>query len=65
MCLLLVFHREHGLQQAEEARPRLLDGSEPAQLQLGLLRDAEAKPAQPFLFKFPHRIPFVKHCYIY
>lgn len=68
-----VLHRQHGLQQAEEGPTRLLDhccwtGSTKlagaARLGLGLLGDAEAKPAQAFLFKFPsHCIPSVKRCY--
>lgn len=70
---LLVFRCEHGLQQTEEGQTRLLDRcwtqrtklGKSAQLELGLLGDAEAKPAQQSLFKFPHCIPFVKHCYTF
>lgn len=73
ILLLLVFRREHGLQQTEEGQTRLLDHcwtqkaklGISAHVELGLLKDAEAKPAQQFLFKFPHCIPFVKHCYTF
>lgn len=68
LCLsaFLVFHSQHGLQQAEEAGPRFLDHTcwtentdwaKPHSAVVIFQKDAEAKPAQWYIFKFPHCIP--------